>query len=241
MSKYFGGDTPFEGYAPLYQVKQKEGQSVRYFGVTLSMLGIYLGRRHASVMPKKKEYLTKRNFGQHDGILNKAGKEDSGAFRFFDFYDFITTDYFEGTNRYFSGTSVYATWFSLATAKVAGEGQVSDACEGGKHHFVKQPYLKNPDDTQRKAIMHGLPNAQVWPTMELRTTVRVKGNGTESQFYQDGNRPGARHKGEVKHEIEAENWPTIENGMGIGTGQLIKKPEVIKTEILEPMVRVMNM
>ena len=45
MSKYFGGDTPFEGYAPLYQVKQKEGQSVRNFEVTLTMLEIYLGRR----------------------------------------------------------------------------------------------------------------------------------------------------------------------------------------------------
>ena len=47
MAKYFGGDTPFEGYAPLYQVKQKEGQSVRDFGVTLTVLGIYLGRRQA--------------------------------------------------------------------------------------------------------------------------------------------------------------------------------------------------
>ena len=66
MAKYFVGDTPFEGYAPLYQVKQKEGQRVRDFGVTLTMLGIYLGRRQASVIPKKKEYLTQRKFGQHD-------------------------------------------------------------------------------------------------------------------------------------------------------------------------------
>lgn len=83
MAKYFVGDTPFEGYAPLYQVKQKEGQSVRDFVVTLTMLGIYLGPRQASVIPKKKEYLTQRKFGQHDGILNRAGREDTQKFRFF--------------------------------------------------------------------------------------------------------------------------------------------------------------
>ena len=90
------------------------------------MLGIYLGRRQASVIPKKKEYLTKRNFRQHEGILKKAGKEDSEVFRFFDFYDFVTANYFEGTNRYFSGAYQYAPWFDLAITKVAGEGQMSD-------------------------------------------------------------------------------------------------------------------
>ena len=28
MTKYFGGDTPFEEYEPLYQIKQKEGRVV---------------------------------------------------------------------------------------------------------------------------------------------------------------------------------------------------------------------
>ena len=96
------------------------------------MLGIYLGRRQASVIPKKKEYLTQRKFGQHDGILDRAGREDTEKFRFFDFYDFITANYFEATNKYFSGAAEFAPWFTLPTARVAAEGQASDMCEGGK-------------------------------------------------------------------------------------------------------------
>ena len=145
MAKYFGGDTPFEGYAPLYQVKQREGQSVRDFGVTLTMLGIYLGRRQASVIPKKKEYLTRRKYGQHDGILDKVANEESDKFRFFDFYDFVTANYFETTNKYLSGAAEYAPWFGLHTARVAAPGQQSDMCEGGKYQFVKAPY--NPEPT----------------------------------------------------------------------------------------------
>lgn len=85
------------------------------------MLDIYLGRRQASAIPKKRELLTKRNFGLHNRILDKSGKEDSGIFCFFDFYDFITADHFEGTNKYFSGASLYAPWFGLVTILSGGE------------------------------------------------------------------------------------------------------------------------
>ena len=78
MAKYFGGDTPFEGYATLYQVKQKEGQKVRDFGVTLTMHGIYLGRRQASVIPKKKDYLTQRKLGQQ-GERRRADVREVGG------------------------------------------------------------------------------------------------------------------------------------------------------------------
>lgn len=231
MAKYFGGDTPFEGYAPLYQVKQKEGQTVRDFGVTLTMLGIYLGRRQASVITKKKEYLTKRKFGQHDGILDMACREDSEKFSFFDFYDFITASYFESTNKYFSGAAEYAPWFSLPTAKVAAEGQVSDACEGGKYQFIHQPYNPDPNNApDAKWVMEGLPPSKVWPTIELRTVVRAVGAAQKLAFYQhqeaDAYRPVANINPASEHAITAGEWPTIENGMTIGAGQTIVKPEI---------------
>ena len=59
LAKYFGMETPFEGLTPLYQVKQKENQPVKEFATALQMLSIYLGRRHASVIPWKKRYLTR--------------------------------------------------------------------------------------------------------------------------------------------------------------------------------------
>lgn len=69
MTKYFGSDTPFEGLAPLYKIKQSEGQSAREFSTTLTMLGINLGRRQSALIPKKKKYLSERNFVQQDGLL----------------------------------------------------------------------------------------------------------------------------------------------------------------------------
>ena len=195
------------------------------------MLGIYLGRRQASVIPKKKEYLTKRKFGQHDGILDTAGREDSEKFRFSDFYDFITASYFETTNKYFSGAAEYAPWLSLPTAKVAAEGQVSDACEGGKYQFIHQPY--NPDannDPAAKWVMEGLPPSKIWPTIEVRTVVRAVGAGQKLAFYQhqeaDAYRPIANINPTNEHSITAAEWPTIENGMAIGAGQIIVGSEV---------------
>ena len=114
------------------------------------MLGIYLGRRQASVIPKKKECLTQRKFGQHDGILDRAGREDTEKFRFFDFYDFVTAHYFEATNKYFSCAAEFAPWFTLPTARVAAEGQASDMCEGCKYQFIHQPYNPNPKDVHGK-------------------------------------------------------------------------------------------
>ena len=237
IAKYFGGDTPFEGYAPLYQVKQREGQSVRDFGVTLTMLGIYLGRRQASVIPKKKEYLTKRKFGQHDGILDRAGREDTQKFRFFDFYDFVSSHYFEATNKYFSGAAEHAPWFALATARVASEGQVSDMCERGKHQFIHSPYNDGTVDHPRW-VMNGMPHSSVWPTIELRTVVRAVGQGGKLAFYQDKNtRANKKYKSEPsatpanKHELTPAEWPIIENGMTLGDApHPIEGPEEISNK-----------
>ena len=111
-------------------------------------------------------------------------------FRFFDFYDFVTANYFEGTNRYFIGASQYAPWFGLATAKAAAERQMSHACEGGKHQFVKQTHYTSAGGGQtEKTIMLGLPHVKVWPTIELRTTVKAIGISQQLQFYQTGTRP----------------------------------------------------
>ena len=119
MAKYFGNDTPFEGLAPLYKVKQRENQTAKEFSTTLTMLGIYLGRRQSALIPKKKKCLSEKKFAQQDGLLNLAQeKPSSSKFRYFDFYDFITSDYFEGIHRYFNGGAEYPPWFNLATAKV---------------------------------------------------------------------------------------------------------------------------
>ena len=228
MAKYFGGDTPFEGYAPLYQVKQREGQTVRDFGVTLTMLGIYLGRRQASVIPKKKEYLTRRKYGQHYGILDKVASEESERFRFFDFYDFVTANYFETTNKYFSGAVEYAPWFGLPTARVAAEGQQSDMCEGGKYQFIKAPYNPTPTDTTAKWTMQGMPPSSTWPTIELRTIVKAEGATGKLSFYQTEEHylPSPTFKPTKEHVIDPGEWPTIENGMSIGLEGDIKASEV---------------
>ena len=81
MTKYFGSYTPFEGLAPLYTIKQREGQSSREFNTTLTMLGIHHGRRQSALIPKKKKYLSERNFAQQDGLLNQA-KEKSSSMKF---------------------------------------------------------------------------------------------------------------------------------------------------------------
>ena len=110
------------------------------------LLGLYLGRRHASVIPQKKLYLSRRQYGTQDGILDPEDKKKAG---FFDFYNFITPSYYNMTQDYFRGATDKAPWFMLPVAKTTNSQHKSlvDACEGGKYVLDFWPKFKTGDDT----------------------------------------------------------------------------------------------